>query len=549
MSIQFSENGASMSLPILVPEFEKISDYVYAHAEQKPNAEALVWNDQRINYQSFASAVETLSRALIASGVERGDRIGFLGAPRPEFIIVMMAVVDVGAIWMGLHPRYQLAEFRHVIGQAAPKLIFAFEEIEERIYSPELASLKQEFDCIDDVVVLEPVFARGNSIVQTGVGIDFERFLKCAESCNTDQLQSARNKVESDDPAVIIFTSGTTGKPKGAMNSHFGLVHCAHIELSRWPDSVMRVLQNMPINHIANIGMMSSCVLVAGGSLVFQDRFDPGELLRIIEREKITFWLQSPVQFHMVAAHPDFDDTDLSSLKHIIWGGGPMPRHLVEKLIKLDANLATAYGMTELTCYVTYSDADTSAETLAKIIGRPEPRYNLRLMTNDGVEAEVGQSGEIQARGRWLMKGYFNQPEDTRKAYTEDGWFKTGDVAELCEDGNWALVGRLTEMYKSGGYNIYPREIEIAIEQHPAVGLTAVLGVSDELYDEVGYAFVEPVLGEQITASELSNWCRQRLANYKVPKHFEIVESLPRLPIGKIDKQLLKTILENRENG
>ena len=536
-------------LPNPVLEFEKISDYVYAHAKRKPNAEALVWNDRRIDYQNFASEVETLSRGLIASGVKRGDRIGFLGSPRPEFFIVMMAVVDIGAIWMGLHPRYQLAEFRHVVEQAAPKLIFAFEEIEERIYSPELASLKQEFDFIEKIVILDSVLESGNSIVHRGAGMRLDSFLGLAKNCDKDQLQSARDKVETDDPAVIIFTSGTTGKPKGAMNSHFGLVHCAHIELSRWPDSVMRVLQNMPINHIANIGMMSSCALVAGGCLVFQDRFDPGDLLRTIEQEKITFWLQSPVQFHLVAAHPDFETTDLTSLKHIIWGGGPMPRHLVEKLIKLDANLATAYGMTELTCYVTYSDADTTAETLARVIGRPEPRYDLRLMTDDAVEAGIGQSGEIQARGRWLMKGYFNQPEETREAYTEDGWFKTGDVAELCEDGNWKLVGRLKEMYKSGGYNIYPREIEIAIEQHPAVGLTAVLGVNDELYDEVGYAFVEPRSGQQVTSLELSEWCRQRVANYKVPKYFEIVESLPRLPIGKIDKQLLKKNLGNRETG
>ena len=145
------------------------------------------------------------------------------------------------------------------------------------------------------------------------------------------------------------------------------------------------------------------------------------------------------------------------------------------------------------------------------------------------------------------MNGYFNQPEETLDAYTEDGWFKTGDVAELCDDGNWKLVGRIKEMYKSGGYNIYPREIEITIEQHPAVGLTAVLGINNELYDEVGYTFVEPVTGQKITDLELSDWCRQRLANYKVPKYFEVVESLPRLPIGKIDKQQLREDLENRK--
>lgn len=521
-------------------KLEKISDYVFLHAKDSPRTEALVWKDVRINYEEFSQQVENITRALLASGVKHGDRIGFLGSPRPEFFVVMMATVDIGAVWMGLHPRYQMPEFRHVVELASPKIIFAFDEIEGRHYGEELTSLKTEFSDLEEVVRFECNNTEGRSFA----GVPFESFLKSGCRCSDIQLQEARDKVVADDPAVIIFTSGTTGKPKGAMNSHYGLVYCAQIELSRWPDPQMRVLQNMPINHIANIGMMSSCALVAGGTLVFQDRFDPGELLQLIEKEKITFWLQSPVQFHMVSAHENFSTTDLSSLKYIIWGGGPMPQHLVEKLYQLDVNLATAYGMTELTAYVTYSDLGTPPEILANTIGRPEPRYDLRLMSESGTIANVGQSGEIQAKGRWIMKGYFNQPEATRETFTDDGWFKTGDVAELCEDGNWRLVGRLKEMYKSGGYNIYPREIEIAIEEHPNVGLTAVLGISDDLYDEVGYAFVERVKGMELSEQELIDWCRQRLANYKVPKRFIVVEELPRLPIGKIDKQILKKQFE-----
>lgn len=293
--------------------------------------------------------------------------------------------------------------------------------------------------------------------------------------------------------------------------------------------------------------MMSSCALVKGGTLVFQDRFDPKALLKIIERERISFWLQSPVQFHMVSALPEFDQTDFSSLNYIIWSGGPMPQHLVEKLYQLDCCLATAYGMTELTAYATYSDLDASCEVLANTIGRPEGRYDLRLQKADGYLAEVGEQGEIQAKGRWLMKGYFNQPEETAESFTDDGWFKTGDIAELCDDGNWRLVGRTKEMYKSGGYNIYPREIEMVIEAHPAVGLTAVLGVSDSLYGEVGYAFVEVKDGQKVDGALLRNWCRTRLANYKVPKYFEVLPELPRLPIGKIDKQGLRKQLDERK--
>ena len=422
--------------------------------------------------------------------------------------------------------------------EASPRLVFAFDQIEGRNYSTELAVLLEQYDSVEQVIVFDNP--------QPDVGITFERFLSQGQSTSDAQLQKARDCTETDDSAVIIFTSGTTGQPKGAMNSHFGLVHCAHIELDRWPGSNIRVLQNMPINHIANIGMMSSYCLVAGGALVFMDQFDPKLLLQTIEREKITFWLQSPVQFHLVTADEAFESSDLSSLEYIIWGGGPMPQHLVSYLHKLDATLAMAYGMTELTAYATYSDLDATSETLAETIGRPEPRYQLRLMTNAGDIAEIGESGEIQAKGRWLMNGYFNRPEATAEAFTDDGWFKTGDVAELCADGNWRLVGRLKEMYKSGGYNIYPREIEIVIEEHPGVAMTAVLGVSDETFNEVGYAFVQPVAGSECTSVQIDSWCRERLANYKVPKTFEIMEQLPRLPIGKIDKQQLRRVLDSR---
>ncbi|MFT5218566.1 MAG: acyl-CoA synthetase (AMP-forming)/AMP-acid ligase II [Planctomycetota bacterium] len=514
-----------------IARLKKISDYVFHHAELSPRAEALVWRDTRISYAQLARAVEQVSLALIAHGIERGDRVALLGTPRPEFFIVMMAAADIGAIWMGIHPRYTLHEMSHVIETASPKLVFSYREIDGRDYRDDLAELAQRYPSIEQIIMLDEV--------DPDLGIGYESFLCCgAESM--DRLPVARAAVQSDDSAVIIFTSGTTGRPKAAMNSHFGLVHCARVELGRWPAKDLRLLQNMPINHIANIGMMSSYALVAGGTLVFMDRFDPGEILRTIENERITFWLQAPAMFHLVINHADFETTDLSSLQYIVWGGGPMPQHMVERLGKLGARLAMAYGMTELTAYASYSDADASVEVLANTIGKPEPSYQLRLMKADWSRPAIGESGEIQAKGRWLMNGYFNDSQATAEAFSDDGWFKTGDVAELREDGNWTLVGRSKEMYKSGGFNIYPREIEMAIEEHPAVAMAAVLGTPDPVYDEVGYAFVQLQPDQKVDVDALNHWCRQRLANYKVPKTFEIVTELPRLAIGKIDKQGLK---------
>ena len=527
-----------MTTETAIPRFDKISDYVFHYADHTPHKEALIWQDVRIDYRSFATRVKRISRALIAAGVGKGDRVALLGTPRPEFFMVMLATVDIGGIWVGLHPRYQLNEFRHILDQASPTLLFAFEQIDGRRYEDELSIFQNAYRQLNQIIVFD------NRHPTTG--ISFDAFCATAHDTPEATWQTARDRVETDDSAVIIFTSGTTGKPKGAMNSHYGLVHCALIELSRWPGDDLRVLQNMPINHIANIGMMSSYALVAGGTLVFMDRFDPVQILKCIETERITFWLQAPAMFHLVVNQPGFATTDLSSLEYIVWGGGPMPQHLIRNLCRLKATLSMAYGMTELTAYVTYADLDASEEALANTIGKPEPRYDLRLINHRGNRADIGESGEIQARGRWLMNGYFNQPQATSAAFTDDGWFKTGDIAELREDGNWKLVGRTKEMYKSGGYNIYPREIEMGIEAHPSVAMCAVLGVPDALYHEVGYAFIQIEPGRHLSVPEITDWCRQRLANYKIPKTFDIMTELPRLPIGKIDKQGLRHRLDNR---
>lgn len=516
-------------------ELEKISDYVFHHAAHSPQSEALVWNENRITYAEFAQQIESISRALLAAGVKKGDRIAMLGSPRPEFWILLLATADIGAIWLGLHPRYQLPEFDHVIQQAQPKIVFGFAEIDGRDYTTELETLNQNHDCIEKIVFYDNP--------ETDFGAKFDTFISKATQIDDDKWLTARSQVSTDDTAVIIFTSGSTGRPKGAMIKHYGLVHCAHIELTRWPSENLRLLQNMPINHIANIGMMSSYALVNGGTMVFMDRFDPEHVLQVIERENITFWLQAPTMFHLAVTHPKFENYDISSLQYIIWAGSPMPQDLVEHLYQLGATLATAYGMTELTAYATYSDLYANIEVLANSIGKPEPRYQLRLHNDAGEIPAVGERGEIQARGRWLMNGYFNQPDATREAFTEDGWFKTGDVAELRDDGNWRMVGRTKEMFKSGGFNIYPREIEIAIEEHADVAMAAVIGISDPVYFEVGYAFVQPMPGRAVDTDDLDKWCRQRLANYKVPKTFEILDELPKLPIGKIDKQKLKNML------
>ncbi len=516
-----------------LPELPRISDYVFHHAQLTPDREALVGAGQRLSYAAFAAEVRRVAGALLAAGVRPGERVAMLCSPRPEYFVTFLATAAIGGVWVGLHPRYQLGELRHALSEARPRVLIGLASADGRDYRADYAQLASEFDCIRRLVIIEG---------EVPGAVTFGEFLAQADNIAASQLEDARARVGADDTALIIFTSGSTGAPKGAMLRHYGLVHGARMEHRHWFAAAPVVLCNLPPNHIAGVGMTAGYGLVTGSKIVFQSRFDARGVLELIARERVTFWLQAPTMFHLALAEPQFAQYDLSSLEYIIWAGSPMAYDLVGKLERLGVPLATAFGMTELSTYVTYSDRDATQEVLAGTIGRPDPGYQLRLADADGGMVPVGTEGEIQACGRWLMNGYFNRPEETAAAFTADGWFRTGDLAVAQPDGNWKIVGRTREVYKSGGYSIFPREIEIALERHPAIAMAAVVGVPDPLFNEVGYAFVEPEPGMTVTADTLRSWCHELMANYKVPKHFTVMPQLPRLAIGKIDKVALRRL-------
>ncbi|MCY4468284.1 MAG: AMP-binding protein [Thiotrichales bacterium] len=522
---------------MLPVDARRIGECVGFHAAREPDREAAVDGATRLAYRDLDRAVARWAKALLAAGVTRGDRVASLTPPSTEWLTIMLAATEVGAVWTGYHPRYRMPEFRHVTQLAEPTVLIAFRHIHGRDYAEELTALMRENASVRSLVTLDEPLDGATPAPE---------FLAGGGAASDRGLAAARRSVGLDDTAVLIFTSGTTGRPKAAMITHRALLTGAAVENEHWPMERPRLLHMMPVNHIAGVGMVGVFGLYVGGTLVFQDRFDPGDLLRLLEEERIDHVLGSPVQFHMMANHPDFGSRDLSRLKFVTWGGAPMAADLVARLHALPGELRTSYGMTELGLYVTYSEPGIGLDTLSRTIGKPHPGFDIRIADATGTVARPGEQGEIQARGDWLLAGYFRDPEATADAYTADGWFRTGDVVQVWPDGNLEIVGRTKEMFISGGFNIYPREIEIVIEAHPDAGLVAVLGVPDATFGEVGHAFVEPKPGRALNAATLHAWCRERLANYKTPKCFEIRPELPRLPIGKIDKQTLKRELSER---
>lgn len=509
----------------------RISDYPFRTAASFPDRPATILGEHRLSYGQLAAEVARCARALLAHGIRRGDRIATLATPRPEYLIVFLASARIGALWLGLNPEHRLGEHRRVLADSTPRLLFGFARLRGRDQRPALAALKAELACIEALVIFGEA---------EGLGTGYEAFADRGRALPSEAYESAVDRVQPDDVALIVYTSGSTGEPKGAMITHRNLVHCARLQDRLFPVDPLRVLCNLPVSHIASSSDIVSHALVAGGTIVFQERFDPAETLALIEHERITCLLQIPTMLQRLLALPDRRRCDTSSLRLIFFLGAPMAADQIAALGELGATIVTGWGLTEASCSVTYTAVGDGIAVLAETAGRPAPGYEIRIAGADGEPVVPGEAGEVLVRGACVMAGYFRRPEASAAAIDREGWLHSGDLGRIDEAGRLRLMGRIKEMFKSGGYNIYPREIERVLEDHPAVALAAVVPVPDPLYHETGCAFLLPKPGHRLTAEELIAHCRAQLANYKVPKRFVIREALPLLPIGKLDKAALR---------
>lgn len=270
------------------------------------------------------------------------------------------------------------------------------------------------------------------------------------------------------------------------------------------------------------------------------ESFDPAGILELLCAGRINVMIQIPSMYQLLLSHSSSAAEALAKLDLLVWAGGALPRAAIEELRRQGVRCEGMYGSTESTIAVCYVDTDATLDQLSTTIGRVDPEVSVRLVDDSGPSTSDTQQGEIQVRHHACFAGYLDDPEATADAFTSDGYLRMGDVAIRGEDGYLRLVGRLKEMFKSGGHNVYPREIELCVEGHPDVELCAVVSVSDPLWAEVGYAFVVPRRSALLKADEIRDWCAARLANFKVPKQIEIVSDVPLLPVGKVDKEALQ---------
>jgi acyl-CoA synthetase (AMP-forming)/AMP-acid ligase II len=481
-----------------------------AHA---PEREAAVLGAVRWSYAALDAEAAALAHAMIAVGIGKGDRVATLAPPGMDFLASYIAATRIGAIWVGLNPKYRIDELAHVIGDAQPALVLA------RAHP--------------DLVALRGLCTR---LVAFEDAAEYAAFRAAGTAVGDGALSDAMAGVCGDDPAVLVYTSGSTGRPKGAILGHRGITLFARGQNAIWPLAPLKALNYFPINHVGCLNDILAPALVAGGTCVFMEQFDTRQSLQLMQDEAINFWGSVPSVFQMQLALPDFERFDLSAVQLIVWEGAAMPPEVIARLGAICPRRATNYGMTETTSAITVLPPCSDVELLGESVGHPFPGVEVRLADGDGNLVPAGEAGEVQARSALNCLGYWRNPEATAAAFTADGWFRTGDLAEQRIDGAYRLVGRIKEMFKSGGYNVYPREVETMLEAHPGVAAAAVVGIADPVWDEVGVAFIEGTAAPE----DLVAWCRAGLANYKVPKYFHIEPALPLLPIGKIDKPALR---------
>lgn len=518
----------------LPQRFDLVSDYVAYGAENFPEHDFAILEDHVTSYQAAATTINIIAKALIAAGIKKGDRVATMLPPCPDFFLIFLATASIGAIWVGLNPKYSRRELEYPIQDCDPTLLIYRRKIDGRNYEDDIHSV-----CSGLSKGITPLPLRGQ--ITDDPGMEWQAFLSKGRHIEDNLLTAMLEAVHTEDPCLIIYTSGTTGKPKGAVLTHQGLVYCSLTD-ARYniAGDKQRILCNFPINHIACVGDVCMTNLVLGGTLVFMGQFDPRGVLSVIEQQQITHLGQIPVMHQAIFSHPDVKKYDLSSLKTIIWGGNPASIELVRTLRKFAPNLTNVYGMTETTGNILYvRDQGCPDETFANTVGWAPEEYEVVLLSDSGERVKVGEVGEICVRGDFLMQGYWNNPKATAEAFHPDGWMRTGDLAMQREDGAYSITGRRSEMFKSGGYNIYPAEVEQVIEALSGVSSAIVVGVPDPVYSEVGHAFVQ-CKDRKITLESLKVYCRDLLANYKVPKQFHLVETLPMLPNGKVDKVALK---------
>ena len=512
--------------------------------------------DVSVSFLQFDQRVDQFARVLLALGLKRQDHVAVWLGNSLEWALTFCACARIGAVLVPINTRYTASEAGYILAQSDAKALVMtsvlyglnYLEMLEQI-APSLAEAQhdllelKELPALKRVILSEPEHATMQAISVSPLpvyAVNLEALMQQAQA--HEQLQAAERTVSVEDVLLICYTSGTTGKPKGVMHNHRVLKQATRVGLALDLKPGGRILGHMPLYHVAGLYMGFVPALTLGACFVNMPQWETTRALDLLEQERITAFGGIPTHFVDLVNHPSVTQRDLSSVENAWIGGSPVMQATFEKFKTVLGlkQLMSTYGMTENTISTSFNrlsdPIEVCCQNRAPILGPSEVKIIDPVTQN---EQPRGSVGEIWCRGETVMLGYYKNPEATRATITPEGWLKTGDLGRFDDEGFLSVTGRLKDMYKTGGTNVYPAEVEQFLVQHPAIAIVAIVGVPDTRLDEVGFAFVQTHPGMQMTHAELRAFCKGKLADYKVPRYLKLLAEIPRTTTGKVQRSAL----------
>jgi fatty-acyl-CoA synthase len=517
-------NGAS-SVPLIG---RTLGEALHDTVERFGDRPALVVRHQgyRATYRELWDQTTQAARGLMAHGVEKGDRIGIWSPNRYEWVVIQFAAARAGAVLVTVNPAYRTAELEYALKQSGVKLLILSRAFRQTQYVPMLLEIAGNCPALKESIVLEE---------------GWQKLLEDGNAVSEEELAKREAVLQFDDPVNIQYTSGTTGFPKGATLSHHGILNNGFFigETMRYTENDRSCIP-VPFYHCFGAVLGNMAVITHGACIVVPgETYDALEAMQAVEEEKCTALYGVPTMFIGELNHPDFAKFDFSSLRTGIMAGSPCPLEVMKK-VQSEMHMpevTICYGMTETSPVSTQTATDDPFDKRVSTVGRVHPHVEIKIVDPaTGLIVPRGVAGELCTRGYSVMLGYWNNPEATHEVIDQARWMHTGDLATMDDEGYVNIVGRIKDMIIRGGENIYPREIEEFLFRHPSVADVQVIGVPSERYGEETMAWIRPVEGAQLTAEEMTEYCRGKIATFKIPRYWKFVDEYPMTVTGKVQK-------------
>jgi fatty-acyl-CoA synthase len=516
-------------------------------AENYPDNEALVYHERglRFTYREFNEVCRQVAKGLLKLGIRKGDNISIWAYNVPEWVILQFASAKIGAVLVTINTSYKSAELEYILNQSDSTSLFMVKSFKDTDYVatlnevvPELASsVPGQLNSPKLPFLKTVVFIGGDT--PAGM-LNFAHIVETGRQVSDAELAAVEETLDCHDTINMQYTSGTTGFPKGVMLTHFNLINNGFNigECMKFTDQD-RLCIPVPFFHCFGSVLGVMVCVTHGSAMVPVEIFDPLKVLQTIEKEKCTAVHGVPTMFIAELEHPDFSRFDLTSMRTGIMAGSVCPIEVMKRAVKdmHVTEITSVYGQTEASPGITQTRTEDSIELRVATVGRALPGAEVKIIDiESGAALPPGKQGELCARGYMVMKGYYKMPDETAKVVDAEGWLHTGDLAIMDENGYCKITGRIKQMIIRGGENIYPREIEEFLYTHPKVSDVQVYGVPDRKYGEQVMAAIILKKGVEMTEDEVRDFCRGRIANYKIPKYVKFVDSYPMTASGKIQK-------------